>query len=493
MRPASLAYAVTALAALVGPCQTRTTLPRPECAAPRRAAVDYGAPSPRSTSASVAIEITGAYMADRVRQSFEKPLPASATDQELAVPDGQPNHIPSSGIVVKSVTLQEMMVGAERVNLLEIQITPWLLSKTSDPQHAGAWTLAKGEVQRYFALRLRLAPRLVTPATVPDLARRRALLGCGTDPTCGMSGAIVPLELYELYDVSNQQLVQCTMNPDVRNASYDIIAQPVHQGVLDALYGTSQKEGAAPLVLPGQKIVELVSGIAGTPVQLTGIAFGTDQNLKIGFLLDQGSSMPFSSATGLTHYPQDWGVQIDTSFITSSITKKITAATAAHVPPITTGAVTVRYEAQAPALPGGWNRISVDAPATAAALGCTVPVSIHAELSPIVRRNASNKSTIIAPTTQTAAVHPNFCIIFKTFLFGAATATVCTGGPCTPPPPDPCPELAEVEFTVGPGDVFYAIAIETDGEFYIAGRSTFRDAAIAAMGLQPRAAVPKCP
>jgi len=496
----SRVHPVSAVAAvLMAGCQA-TTLPRPECAGPRRPAADFGAPSSLPPTASVSIEIKGRYVAARIRQSFETPLPTEVTDSELAIPEGQPGYIAQSGVLVKAVALEQEQVGTERLNLLTIRIAPWILHQERDAQSPDRWRLSKTEVQRYFALRLRLRPRLVTPATVPDRARRQALLQCGTDPSCSGSGVIVPLELHELYDVSNGERVACIPSPDERNPSYDMVTQKLHQGVLDALYGDEDSEGAAPLVLPGQKIVDVVGGIAGGAVELIGVALGTDGDLKIGFLLDQGTPLPFDAATSLTRYPQaDWGVLIDPSFITAAITRKVTTAAAAaagNVATVTVTGVTVSYER--PTL--GENLIRVDVGASASRSNCTVLLSIEVKISPAVRRNANGRSALVTPTSQSLTPQVNACAVFQLLLleaekllFGRAEATVCSPGPCpAPSPPDPCPQMAEVEFEAGTGDRFYAIDLDTDGVFYITGRSAFLDRVLASEGLPARPPVPPC-
>jgi len=110
---------VIAAALLAAGCQA-TTLPRPECAAARRAPADYGIPTPPATSSSVAIELRAGYIAERVRSAFEPPLPESATADELAVPAGTPGAIPQGGVLVKAVELTEEAAGGIRQEALEV-------------------------------------------------------------------------------------------------------------------------------------------------------------------------------------------------------------------------------------------------------------------------------------------------------------------------------------------------------------------------------------
>lgn len=475
--PRSLLAALELLA-LAG-CQT-TTVPRSDCAAPRRPATDFGPPAALSTTASVAVELSGRYVAERVRRALEGALPESATEEQIALPPGAPGSILQNGVLVKDVRLSEEQAGADRLHLLTIRIAPWIRHDEPDPQAAGRVRLSRTEVQRYYALRLRLRPRLAAAA------------GGGT-------AAIVPLELDELRDVSNGETVACTTAPDTRNPSYDVVTRQVHQGVLDALYGTEAREGAAPLALPGGKVAELVGGIAGAPAQLTGIALGTDQDLKIGFLTDQGTPRPFDATTGLSRYPQaDWGLIIDPSFITAAIVRKVRAVADSQRPPVTVQRVDVTYE-KAATTTGRENLISVTAPATANVLNCTVPLSIRADIFPAIRWNAQGVAALVAPAKQLVTPRIQGCILLEAAsllmsLRGQAQATVvCSPGPCTAPAPAAtCPQMATVQFDAAPGDVFYGTELDTDGTFYIAGRSTLIDAALAARGAAPRPPVPSC-
>ena len=471
---------------LAGCTSVQNGIVQPPCAVQHRPAADFGPAVARSPTSSVDIEISRGYVRNRIRDQFEPALPELATDQDLAVPEGQPNSVRRGGVLVQNVRLEERDAGIERLNLLIITLTPWVLHQEAAAQ--GGWRLSKTQIDRFFELRLRLAPRLVTPATVPDSDRRRGLLRCGTDPDCGTNGAIVPLELYELYDVTQGHAVACG---GAAAGEYDIITQKVHQGVLDGLYGTDEKEGAPPLVLPTRTILELVGNIADTTVQIAGIALGTDQNLKIGLRLDQGAAETFDPVTRVGAQLSDWRVRIDTSFITAAVAKKVRAQAAAHSPPVTVGDIRVEYTRQLAATPPPRSILVVDAPATATTLGCVVPVRIHAEIALDVRRNLANSSVITYRDTIAADPTLTFCIMFKSLLYGRSTMVVCTDGRCpTPAPPDPCPALATVQFEVGPRDVFYGVAISTDNTFAIFGRSTLVDASLPPGDRPP---VPSCP
>lgn len=461
-----LAWIVAICASGCGP--NTTSLPRPVCAAPWKPPPNFGPPAARSTTSSVAIELRGNYIEARVRSSFEVTLPAVATDAQLAIPADADGHIPPAGVLVNDVTLKETTVGSERINLLSIRIMPWLLHKEPDPQAAGSWKLSKTPVQRSFTLNLKLAPRLTE------------------------TGAVIPLDLHELHDDANNEAVWCTTSPDARNSTYDMVTAQVHQGVLDALYGTPKTAGAPPLALPIGELVSLVGGIAAKPVKVEGIALGSDGDLKIGLRFDTGSPAAFSADTGFAHFPTaDWGVVIDPEFIKAAITSKIMAVIAQSGQSVTIPGVNVFFESRP--LPNGVreNGIWVYAPATANTLLCSVPLSIEADIVPrICLEQTTNRSILQGCTSQRITPDVNACIVFEKLLFGEAKMTVCTPGPCPrPAPADPCPKMADLQFDVGPGDTFYAINLEADNNaFYIAGRSSFIDTLVPA-----RPTVASCP
>jgi hypothetical protein len=179
------------------------------------------------------------------------------------------------------------------------------------------------------------------------------------------------------------------------------------------------------------------------------------------------------------HFPTaDWGVAIDPSFVKQAISKKIIEAAKNVSSLVKVRGVNVFFETFP--LPDGGrdNSVWVYAPADVdSQWHCNVPASIRADISPKICRNASGRSALVGCVVKTVEPHLNACIVIESLIFGVAKAKVCTPGPCPKPPPeDPCPQMNELQFDVGPGDTFYASGLETDeNAFYIAGRSTFLD------------------
>lgn len=257
-------------------------IPTPNCPQPPTLP-DRGPVAQRSTTSSIDVELSQGYMRERVRAMVDTPETAS------------------SGVDVGTVTLEEVVTGSDRLNLVSIVITPWLKADTP--------TAVPAPLPRSYILRLKMVPHLITPATTPDPARRRELLCAPGDTACTAdSGVLLTFEFYELFSRVNQEAVACT------SSNYDLIDAQVLGGVYESL----GKQG--PLLLPGGQLTSMISGIIGSPVNLIGVNVGSDLELKIGFLLDQGTPDPFDPNTALSHFPnEDWGIDIDTDFITTAV------------------------------------------------------------------------------------------------------------------------------------------------------------------------------
>lgn len=104
---------------------------------------------------------------------------------------------------------------------------------------------------------------------------------------------------------------------------------------------------------------------------------------------------------------------------------------------------------------------------------CGVNFTSALTVSPQVCKNTAGTSVIRActgqPQTNTSA---GVCAaIVLSFTGGLSTAVVGSGGGSS----NGCSVLSEVQFGSDANDVFYATDVDTDGVFYIAGRSTFID------------------
>ncbi len=423
------------------------TLPKPNC--PEiPAAPDYGPLAAQSEKSSVNIDLSASYVKLRVREAVETKIPQDTT------------LIPSNGVKVNAINLEEKGAGANRLNLISIDIEPWLKGASGKP----------ASLQRYYTLTLKIVPHLITSETIPDSSRRKELLRCGNDPKCGESGVLLVFDFYELYSKSFSRKVECPSN------DYDLIDAQVLTGIYESLYGTQQKPPMPPLIVPTQQIIKIVNGLVGAPVKLTGVAIGSDQDLRIALLMDQGSPLSFSSQTWLRP-GDDWGVSIDTSFVASAIRKKVADKAREKDPAIsiTVGVTFTRsYYTTGPK-----DEIIIDASGSAPQGLCgVVNFSLKATAAPRVCRNTNGRSVLQlcegpSKITPDLGLWSGPCLLFKTiFTGGMAVANITTAAPLS------CPEISELQFSAGPNDELYATRIDTDDAFYIAGRSQLLDASL---------------
>lgn len=468
------------------------TIPPPACPTITGQPPNFGPEAPQAATISVAIELRGGYMKERVLAQMDQPLPATATKQQLAIAEGDPGHIPSGGVKVTQARLEQRLESnTQRINLLAIDMTPWLRKDELDPQDAtqNTYRLSQAVVStRNFTLRLRLIPHLISTQTVADLAERRRLLNCdAADMDC--SGVALQLGFQELYDKGFSENVVC--HSGQRSPNYDMISAQVLQGVLDSVNGKvipSTTPGGqpktipamAPITIPSKSIVDMIAGLLRGSVTLTGVAVGSDQNLKIGLVLDQGNQVPFDPNTGFRHQNADWGVFIEKGFLQTGIANNITSRAAASSPPVTITATTVDL------LPGEFH-VKASGFATTTGLSCNVPVSLDASIPTSVCKNAMNQSIMrLCPGVPSATPTVTFCALWDTIIFGQSTATIRTCPTCPPQSTNTC-EQQVVQFSAGPNDVFYATELDTDNVFYLSGRSTFMDTKLPGRAAAPSA------
>jgi hypothetical protein len=452
---AMLATALLFLSFFFVPCTN--TLPKPSCPSqPTTWTVGSGSNkvqlnpadypvAARAQQTSIDIEFSQLYMQKRIRSSLEAP------------PQGNPN--PDSGVFVGTVQLTEQGTGDQKVNLLTVQITPWQRSASGTPV----------SLQRSYRLKLKIVPYLITSSTVPDEQKRRALLQ-STD-----TGAVLRFELVELYILVNQEPVSCS------SSNYDLIDSKVLSGVYDSL------AAQVPLVLPAKQVTSIADKLLNSSTKLVGINVGSDLRLKIGLQLDQGTPTTFdSSFAELSRFPSDdWGVRLDTAFVNAAISRTTTAKVTAVDPSNSVSSIAVQYNDH-------FNP-SIDVTVMGTLNKCgTVHWTSNVHVTPLIRKRADGKSILVVPSTQTttndAGLIKGACVVLDKIIqslvdpLGSSTAVISTGGVCA------FPMAVPVEFDVSATDHFYATTVETDGIFYVAGRSTFMDQIV---GQRPP--VPSCP
>lgn len=405
--------------------------------------------APRAPKTSINVLLSDTYMRETLKARLEAP-PADNPD-------------PDSGVFVDQVSIVDQGTGAQEVNLANVTITPWL--KGANGIHA-RWTYS-------WLLQLKMVPYLVTPATVPDEKKRRDLL------TTTDRGAVLRFDLFELH--GHGELTSCS------SPNFNFVDAKVLAAVYQAL---SHEE---PLRLPTGAITTIANTMLGvTDTNLTGLNVGTDGGLKVGFLLDKGTPTTFDSFVTFGHLlPPDWAVEIDKTFVTAAIVKKVSDQVG-KTPNASVDSTSVSFD---PDSSPGVGSITVTVKGTLNKCGGIHFTSVVA-VSPQVWRRSDGMAVVFAPTMQTtsndAGIAQYVCLFLDAVFssignpLGSATATVNLAGRCVNPMGDP------VQFTVKPGDQLYATEVDTDSIFMVAGRSTFLDGVLPpdATGRPP---VPSCP
>jgi hypothetical protein len=502
--------AVVVLLPLLGAASCPPPPPKSACAFKPPATTSIPVP-PAATPASdsqVDIEIDHLYLAARLKDLVE-----TRDVDECQTPT-------QNGVSVQGVSLSEATVGNAVVHLLTVSLAPWMRGQSG----------AHASLQRNYRLRLQLVPSLVSAATVPDVAARTRLL-CGTDPactqtqlcsnadkcnadcratgcdvsscgpmcqpsavpalacppnpTCNVSeGLLLAFRLYDLTNVSSGALVAgadgaCT-------AACDVIDQPIVQ----ALNGSLAK--SPPMLLPTAKIEDIVKTVTGVSPSVVGVAIASQTDLKIGLRLDQGVPTPFGPDAFQTHLPRgDWAVRLATSFIADKIDMIATNAVQSTGGPI----AVLRH-------PVGVDFTSAGIEVTANVSVKNCPNFAKAEketISPSVCKDSSSSSVLkMCVTAQSEEDHSvgtgTICAAWEglkqSFKGGWAVATTSSSSSA-------CPLSQQVQFLAGrwanADDTFFATGVDTDGVFYLMGRSTVMDGLVAAQGSPRPAAPPACP
>jgi hypothetical protein len=351
---------------------------------------------------SVDIELDRLYVIARVRSMLEQPQTGS------------------SGAFVRGIDLKELPgPGGQRLSVVQIRLEPWLRGGSGQP----------ASLQRFYDLTLRATPHLISPATVPDAARRRQLLCSPSEVNCTRDqGVWLTFDLHELKNVSAGRLA-CT-TPDLVDAQ-----------VVPEIYANIGKQ--RPLSLPTDAISDVLSKAAGGVANPTDVNVAMDGFLKIG--------LRSKMLAGLVDMAPSATL---TSFAATFTPGEIRASGVAALP-----------------VPG--------------ICGTTATVNIGVRSPAQVCRDSTGTSAIVAYQEITDQ-SPNLCINAKKLWDGIGVGIISG-------PPAVWPTLATVSFPAGVDDVFYATDLDLDSAFAIAGRSTVMDRRAAAAGTPRPAAPGKCP
>ncbi|MEZ4828968.1 MAG: hypothetical protein R3C61_22180 [Bacteroidia bacterium] len=413
---------------IVAVCHACDSLPGTACP-PAPADPGYGTPAPPASRSSMNIELSQRYIREKVRTMMQSPPSAS------------------SGVDIGTVRLsQETDAQGNPLHLLNVVISPWLRGN-------GDSTVS---LQRSYELKLRIVPYLITPVTEPDSNRRRSLL-CPNGNCTADNGILIQFAFYELFGRINQAPVFCG------SAGYDMIDGQVLGSVYKSL------ESARPVVVQADGLLAMGAGLAGIPMGLTGVALGSDLELKVGLLFDVGTPAVFDPQVSLSHFPDaDWGVSLDTSLLSMAVRRSAIAQATSTDPRVSVSGVRVGYTT------AGFEVVASGQINLCGGISFTASTVVSPQLcrksdGTVVLQVCSGK----ADTNPKASFLQGICYLGSQFLSafsgGWSTAVIKSGT---------CPDMGNISFQAGPGDVLYGTSLDTDQFFYIAGRSTFIDGQI---------------
>jgi hypothetical protein len=424
-----------------------------------------------------------------------------------------------NGVSVQSVSLSEATVNGKVLHLLTVGLNPWMRGQSG----------AQDSLQRSYRLRLQMVPSLVSSSTVPDAVSRNRLL-CGPDPQCTQAqacanaskcaadctatgcdvgscapmcqpssvralacppdpactvseGLLLAFRLYDLTNVSTGALVAAA--DGACTAACDVIDRTL----VPALNASLAK--VAPIQLPTTKIRDTINTITGASPSVVGVALASQTDLKIGLKMDQGVSTPFTPDTFQTHVQRgDWAIRLANSFVADKIDAVATKQVQDTGGPI----AVLRHPIGVDFTSGGIN-VSVNVSVT----GCSNFGKIESEtVAPSVCKDSPTSSLLKMCVTGkseqdisvgTGTVCAAWAALKQSFKGGWAVATAGSSSAS-------CPVSQSVGFAAGHwrtgDDIFYPTAVDTDGVFYLMGRSTAMDAALTAKGLGRAAAPAAC-
>ena len=400
----------------------------------------------QSATSTVDLALSQSYMRKRIKDTIQTP----DTDSQ--------GHATSHGIDVNQITLLEKTVNGQDLHLIAINMTPWLRGQNG----------AHVSSNNTYELFLKLNPYIVDQNTVPDAAQRKKVL-CGTNNTCTENeGVLLGFELHELKNKS-QTTVVATGNGICGTVNL------IDEKVLDGIWGIDGGlTNATPVVLPTASIAQMITGFAGVPVRVTGLALGSNTDLKIGMLMNAGAGHAFDSSTGFRP-AVDWTLDLDSSVIKDFISMTANAVAASNNPPATVSDIAVKF---------------IDQPENAVdvVVNLTLPICSTAKVRVLshVRFDVCtdmNSQPILQQCKADDQRLPNnwptnACVIadhlFRWPYIGNAI--------------DPPCRLANsstvLKFQVGPAEAFYATSMDvSDINFHIDGRSTVMDTVAAAQGI----------
>jgi hypothetical protein len=465
------AIAPLALLALLGTGCPPVVLPTPQCPAGPPAPPPAGPPTSRAGRKSLEIDLRSTY----VRTLLGRTIATAA----------QPSPTATSGADVVGTSLVERTAGGQREDLVEVRFAVWL--RGGDGGHVML-------PERTYTLQLRLVPHLVTPATVPDPASRRALLQCGAGDAC-QNGVVVALELLALTGGG----VRGPEEPvDCRTSRYDLIDEQV----LGQAYAVVGQQ--APIALRVDGVLDVLSALTAQPAHLVGLDWAADGDLQVALVVDQGTPATFApGAPELLRFSNaDWGASVDTALLAPLITSKVADLVREKATQVKLDPPSVAFTADGLQVDVA-GKVSVpvcgDVPFTASILGATQ----------VCDGALWGCAPPIAPQVHPASGAQSACVAVGTALVSAVTAIgsalssaaawVASLGSGAGPRPAPAGAPGTTCFDAKDGlvlplgnlDLLRAGGLSTDREFYLYGRSGVMDALNPARPILPGAPCPK--
>jgi hypothetical protein len=335
-------------------------------------------------------------------------------------------------------------------NMLVLRITPWLRG-------------AQGQqvsLQRSYRVDLRLTPYLLTSDTESDASKRHDMLGKDEQGNPLDAGVAIRFDLVELHSLTYDQKVECT------NPNFDLIDKQILESLSTSLAAQH------PFVVPTKAVTDAVSGLGTTSV-IDGVSLGTDLDFKLGLHVKDAEGKTFDPQTALSHFPSDdWAIDIDTALVSSAVGSAVASgARSAGLTP--SGSSRVVFD------PGGVLRVYQKV----GGCGSGDIGNVYARITLSMARRGPDgpppgtEYVLRAKQEPDADARVKACIFISNLRFGISSATI---GSCVD-------VMASIQFRTSPSEWFYATAIDTDGVFYIAGRSSAAD-----VWRGSRSAVPVC-
>ncbi|HTN52803.1 MAG TPA: hypothetical protein VML50_10410 [Anaeromyxobacter sp.] len=472
--PPLFAAGILAALGLGAHCQP---LPAPQCPGPATSMAGPGQPELRAGKSTLDVELSGGYVSALVLAS-------------LGLPQAQPCNVAGAtaqcGYDIQGVTLAEVGTGATRTNRLSVQVAIWMVGQ------GGAKVYLP---DRTYLLRLQLVPYRIAADTFPALAQRQALLGCGPTLASGKpngicEGLVLNPERPELDGGPNFGGYGAASRPvDCTAPGYDLIDAAVLKAVMGGVGSLK------PVAIDATSILDTVSQLSGAQAtHVVGLDVGSDRDLKLGLVLDQGTALaPFDSsvALGPPVLPNDvdWAVRLDTGLVTAAIGAMLPSQVAKQNPSVSVTVTGVTYTQTSGLVPGDISVTATGTISVGAVPLChasNVPLTLQLDLTPGVCKNAQGTPVLqFCPSGQPTAtpkptntcestelVAANFDQVMATLgsaILGDTVAVVRTGSF------DQCGGASmPMSFTNG-SDVLYPVAVYTGGVFYLGGRSKLMD------------------